>query len=70
MMNVPWFKNSHAYCAYALIVALTLVGVDTALVMQGYPDGLPEPVTTGLFGISTLFLGMAASAQKARSGDE
>ena len=57
----PWYKNAFVFAFFGLMIGGAVLAADTFLVMAGFPDGLPEAVTTPVFGMGTTLLGYAGA---------
>ena len=66
---VPWYKNAIAFVSLGLAFLVIVLACEVGLKIMGYPEGLPESVTTALVGVGNLVIGYASGCLNLRSGN-
>ena len=74
MKKEPWRLGTLAVTlvGLALLLVGAMLAIDTVLVMHQFEGGLPEALTTSIFGLANVVIGYAGACLQARSkaGDD
>lgn len=65
--RTPWYKNAFAFSLMALYNSTQLLAAEVALILADVPGGLPEALSTPLFGVTTGLLGYAGACINLRA---
>ena len=72
--TMPWLKNPFGCFALGILMFFVAFAGELALILLKYEDGLPEVITTSLFGAGNAIIGYGGASMhmrmKALAGDK